>query len=476
MHDTLRSEKTKLLLLALSLAALDIWGDMKGASALFVQINSIVGSALINGRMIGLTGIAICSAIAALKPSIVLFSRSSLSVVPSLAAICSALFFFAPSISENPAVGSVLTILVAGFCYGWFEVMILGRVCTSFSNVRKPLFVIALSIALKTVLLPCACCLPDIAQLIAFVALPLFMGLCLFAIYEPKDASLSAQGPVLTAQGISQYASSTIFIVLVLLSLLSATARSIGVFAFWGESGLIGTDDLGPAAIAAPIFGLIAYAAFAKTPERSIMALIIKLLVVLLAGFLLAASDIWKYSFIPSYLGSSLEVFLDAFAFFLSRIAVLTTARTSNMSAYAIAGAAEAVSCIASILFGIALSFSPDAQVFLTLFTTFAVAAASLFALEKTLVREPNSDSFSIGDRCEAIAEEYNLTPREKDVLELLLKGRSQTFIAEELVLAPSTIKTHIKHIYQKVGVSDKQELISTAYNTQRKQQDDQRK
>ena len=96
MHNTLRSEKTKLLLLALSLATLDIWGDMKGASALFVQINSIVGSALINGRMIGLTGIAICSAIAALKPSIVLFSRSSLSVVPSLAAICSALFFFAP--------------------------------------------------------------------------------------------------------------------------------------------------------------------------------------------------------------------------------------------------------------------------------------------------------------------------------------------------------------------------------------------
>lgn len=73
MHNTLRSEKTKLLLLALSLATLDIWGDMKGASALFVQINSIVGSALINGRMIGLTGIAICSAIAALKPSIVLF-------------------------------------------------------------------------------------------------------------------------------------------------------------------------------------------------------------------------------------------------------------------------------------------------------------------------------------------------------------------------------------------------------------------
>lgn len=42
MHDTLRSEKAKLLFLALGLATLDIWGDMKGASALFVQINSIV--------------------------------------------------------------------------------------------------------------------------------------------------------------------------------------------------------------------------------------------------------------------------------------------------------------------------------------------------------------------------------------------------------------------------------------------------
>ncbi len=473
MHDTLRSEKAKLLFLALGLATLDIWGDMKDASALFVQINSIVGSALINGRMIGLAGIATCCAIAALKPNILLFSRRSLSVIPLLATICSALFFFVPSISASPAVGSILTILIAGFCYGWFEVMILGRTCTSFPSARKPLLVIALSITLKTILLPSVCCLPDIAQLVVFVALPLVMGLCLVATYEPASVSPSIPRSALTAQGISQYASSTIFIVLMLLSLLSATARSIGVFAFWGESGLIGANDLGPAAIAAPIFGLVAYAAFAKTPEQSIMALIIKLLVFLLAGFLLAASDIWEYPFIPSYLGSSLEVFLDAFAFFLFRVAVLTTIRTSNMSAYAITGAAEAVSCIASILFGIALSFSPDAQVFLTLFTTFAVATASLFALEKTLVREPNSDSFSIEDRCETMTKEYNLTSREKDVLELLLKGRSQTFIADELVLAPSTIKTHIKHIYQKVGVSDKQELISVVYNAQRKHQGD---
>ena len=53
------------------------------------------------------------------------------------------------------------------------------------------------------------------------------------------------------------------------------------------------------------------------------------------------------------------------------------------------------------------------------------------------------------------------LTPRENDVFSLLARGRSVPFIAEVLSLSPSTVKGHVRHLYAKLGVSNKQELLS---------------
>lgn len=69
-----------------------------------------------------------------------------------------------------------------------------------------------------------------------------------------------------------------------------------------------------------------------------------------------------------------------------------------------------------------------------------------------------------IGDhieaRCREIGVREGLTEREIDILGLLAKGRDGKFIAEEYVLSYNTVKTHIKHIYQKLGVHSRQELI----------------
>jgi DNA-binding CsgD family transcriptional regulator len=46
------------------------------------------------------------------------------------------------------------------------------------------------------------------------------------------------------------------------------------------------------------------------------------------------------------------------------------------------------------------------------------------------------------------------LTGREVEVLRLLVRGRSERQIAEELVIATSTVHTHVVHIYDKTGVS----------------------
>lgn len=57
-----------------------------------------------------------------------------------------------------------------------------------------------------------------------------------------------------------------------------------------------------------------------------------------------------------------------------------------------------------------------------------------------------------------------NLTPRERDVLELLAKGRSNTEIADELFISSPTVKTHIGRIFAKLGVRDRAAAIVYAF------------
>lgn len=70
---------------------------------------------------------------------------------------------------------------------------------------------------------------------------------------------------------------------------------------------------------------------------------------------------------------------------------------------------------------------------------------------------------------CIVIAERYALSPRETEVLGYLIEGRSAPFIRDELHISKGTVDTHVRHIYEKTGVSSKQELI-TLVNTVRDQ------
>jgi ATP/maltotriose-dependent transcriptional regulator MalT len=66
----------------------------------------------------------------------------------------------------------------------------------------------------------------------------------------------------------------------------------------------------------------------------------------------------------------------------------------------------------------------------------------------------------NLGTTSERLA---RLTPREREVLELLCRGLSNREIAGTLVVEQSTVKVHLHHLYEKLGVKSRLQAILVA-------------
>lgn len=71
-----------------------------------------------------------------------------------------------------------------------------------------------------------------------------------------------------------------------------------------------------------------------------------------------------------------------------------------------------------------------------------------------------SDEAFKPTDGLALFAEEYQLTDRETEILSVFAAGRSMAYIAEKLFVSENTIKTHVRHIYTKLGVHNKQDLM----------------
>ena len=60
--------------------------------------------------------------------------------------------------------------------------------------------------------------------------------------------------------------------------------------------------------------------------------------------------------------------------------------------------------------------------------------------------------------------QDYCLSERETEVLQLLVDGYSYKMIASELFIAIDTVRSHIKKIYEKLHVNSKSEAVAKAF------------
>ena len=74
-----------------------------------------------------------------------------------------------------------------------------------------------------------------------------------------------------------------------------------------------------------------------------------------------------------------------------------------------------------------------------------------------------NQEGIGQEERLAAWFDRIGLTARERDIASLLAAGRTQPWIADCLSISENTVGTHVRHIYQKADVHNRQEFIDRA-------------
>lgn len=142
--------------------------------------------------------------------------------------------------------------------------------------------------------------------------------------------------------------------------------------------------------------------------------------------------------------------------------------------------AADSIGCLAGMVTGylLAVLAAPTVHFWYVISGVclcMAVAAFSLMLFNRRFTdpddapvqdgaREPGGAPQAPQGPAEAAARLYSLSPREAQVVGYLAKGRSVPFIADEMGVSMSTVKTHMRSLYRKMGVHTRQELLDVVY------------
>ncbi len=471
---------------AAGLSLILLWCTLMGHTPGFL-LSSLGLAEWVNARTFWLTGILVVAAVLTAAPRWVAAHEGSLAfVMPVMAAVgtgCFALSFHQDFFS--PTILATCGLVLAGLGYFWFAsrfVILLattqGFACVVWCIVAAFPLRQLMSLALDGFIDPAQ-------QVVVAIALPCLAAACFEAARaagaEPATGPSPAPGAAGGAEPSARQrqAAGDMVAVLVIVGVLLAMVRIFGPSGVWGDSNTTYFDALGriPAitvlTLCLAAFAGLALLLMAKQPasvrfQPPILVVIAGLFVVVVRAQLGDA---------PNALLDSIVQLNDPFAHLLFWSAIAAACTLLPLPENRIVGIAGLAYAAASVVWVVFLRGSAVVETTVILVVVALVMNRSWLSslargrgrgrqvAEGALDDEAAGDTASrltqsIVERCQEVAAAYALSPRETEVFTLLAQGRTCSFVQDELVLAESTVKTHMSHIYGKLGVGGRQEMM----------------
>lgn len=457
---------------------------------------------VVNPRVFFLAGILALSIAFAAKPRLPRAADATLSVLlPFIGATGTACIALASN--QNlfpPAMLCITGLLALGAGYCWFVVSY-GLLLARTGSIARIVYCLAAALSMEPVVrLVIESTFSQTAISAIAVSLP-FISMVLLTLVrsmvereerQDPDAEASARGfeggasdvePVESGREALKSRTGKIFVLLFATAVLLATVRTLSPCGTWDAKfdPAPMTSSFGlVAAYAAGVF-LFAWYALVRAESRPVLTRFQPAF--LLIVLTLFASLIMLFSQGPqSALLYTFMILDDSFAHMLFWASIVCTIANAAMPGRRVVGLAMGVYAAVSTawLFLLGDSDTLDAPVM-------AVAITAIYLLTM-IVSHTNTGNVdmaergeqdgaqeestaladriaaSIEERCLEISNEYKLSPRETEVLVLLAQGRTRVYIQDELVLAENTVKTHIAHIYKKLDVGNRQEMLDLVF------------
>ena len=231
----------------------------------------------------------------------------------------------------------------------------------------------------------------------------------------------------------------------------------------YSEAGInAGLYDLATEAAAMVALLVLSLLGLSKRGLRNLDRLIIVLLP-LLASSLVLAQD--TFFIAGAVVKCASLLFTAIFWVFLAR-----KTRGNSQKVFMYFGVAQGASILAAMIgrfIGFSLSAaeiaivdSSLAIIILVIWMTALISWQILLRHEKTEVIVRDREARGFESMCARFSQKVMLTDREKQVLDMFVRGRSASFIALRFSISLSTVKTHLRNIYIKTGVHSRQELL----------------
>lgn len=228
----------------------------------------------------------------------------------------------------------------------------------------------------------------------------------------------------------------------------------------------LGASIYGPLGIICASALALAYALFAK--EGFNPTLLFKLALPCMVAGLLMISWVRVGAGVATLFSNAGNIAFELF----SLMVMAEACRRWNIKPMWVFGILEAASyastCAGKILGGLFTAAYPggtfESSAVMTVAVVALVTLCTFFPSERLALRTFGDAGESKGLvgvelMCATVSRRYGLSRREEEVLGLLVQQMSAAQIGEELAISRSTVKSHVRHIYEKTGVHSREEL-----------------